>query len=168
MAASRLSMLDRAQTFPRINKLTTNSRSETWMTADASPYSQMEQKRVCYPNLEPWCSRDGERSLGNEHEATIKGLKAKDGSLGLGAELREKWSVKFEGANRRVEGSDTAAVPTIMVVTWDENDREYGAGDEELWTQACKNMMTFLRENGAAYFGVEIVYWDTLDYQVVS
>ncbi|KAI1211682.1 uncharacterized protein F4807DRAFT_458577 [Annulohypoxylon truncatum] len=168
MAAARLSMLDRAQTFPRINKPTARNRSEAWMTADVSPYSRVEQKRVCYPTLEPWCSRDGERSLGKEHADTFKGLKAKDSFLGLGTKMRERWSVKFEGAHRRVSGSDTAEVPTIMVVTWDENDRDYGVEDEELWTQACKDMVTFLRDNGAAYFGVEIIYWDKLDYQVVS
>ncbi|KAI0885531.1 uncharacterized protein GGS22DRAFT_130340 [Annulohypoxylon maeteangense] len=168
MAAARLSMLDRAQTFPRINKPITTNRSEAWMTADVSPYSQVEQKRVCYPALEPWCSRDGERNLGSEHEATIKDLKAKDGFLGLGLKLRERWSIKFEGANRRMEGSETAAVPTIMVVAWDENDRDYEVEDEDLWTQACGDMVTFLRENGVAYFGVEIIYWDKLDYQVVS
>ncbi|KAI1462562.1 hypothetical protein F4805DRAFT_452389 [Annulohypoxylon moriforme] len=168
MAAARLSMLDRAQTFPRVNKPTTKTRSEAWMIADVNPNSQVEQKRVCYPTLEPWCSRDGERNLGSEHDVTIKELKAKDGFLGLGAKLRERWSIKFEGANRRVESSETATVPTIMVVAWDENDRDYGVEDEELWTQACRDMVAFLRDNGAAYFGVEIIYWDKLDYQVVS
>ncbi|KAI1443484.1 hypothetical protein F5Y02DRAFT_203054 [Annulohypoxylon stygium] len=168
MAAARLSMLDRAQTFPRVNKPTARNRSEAWMTADVSPYSWVEQKRVCYPNLEPWRSQDGERSLGSEHEATIKDLKAKDGFLGLGARLREKWSVKFEGAHRRVENSDDASVPTVMVVAWDENDRDYGVEDEGLWKEACREMVAFLRDNGAAYFGVEVIYWDKLDYQVVS
>ncbi|OTA96485.1 hypothetical protein M434DRAFT_374530 [Hypoxylon sp. CO27-5] len=169
MSASGLPMLNRAQTFPlSVNKLTPESRNKAWLTADIIPYSKMEQKRVCYPSLEPWHPRDGKRKLDKELETTIKRLKTRDGFLGSNATLREKWSIKFEAANRRMEGTDMSSVPTIMVVAWDENDRDYSAEDEELWIQACKDIVAFLRDHGAAYFGVEIIYWDRLDYQVVT
>ncbi|OTA70371.1 hypothetical protein K449DRAFT_460149 [Hypoxylon sp. EC38] len=164
-----LPMLNRAQTFPlSVNKLTPESRDKAWLTADIIPYSKTEQKRVCYPSLEPWRPRDGKRKLDKELETTIRRLKTRDGFLGSNATLREKWSIKFEAANRRMEGTDMSSVPTIMVVAWDENDRDYSAEDEELWIQACKDIVAFLRDHGAAYFGVEIIYWDRLDYQVVT
>ncbi|KAI1140521.1 hypothetical protein F5Y05DRAFT_320357 [Hypoxylon sp. FL0543] len=169
MSAIRLPMLNRAQTFPlSIDKPILGSQNKAWTTAEVVPFSRIEQKRVCYPNLELWRPRDGERKLDSGRETAIKELKARDIFLGSSDALREKWSIKFEAANRRMEGSDTFAVPTIMVVAWDENDRDYTAGDEELWIQACKDIVTFLRECGAAYFGVEIIHWDRLDYQVVT
>ncbi|KAI1649097.1 uncharacterized protein F4817DRAFT_41746 [Daldinia loculata] len=162
-------MLQRAQTFPlNIDKLAIGNRNKTWTVAEICPSSNAEQKRVCYPNLEPWAPRDGQRNLSSELEDTIKELRARNGFLGSRESLREKWSIKFEAANRRMEGSNIAAVPTIMVVAWDENDREYSAEDEQLWGEACKDMVNFLRDNGAAYFGVEIIRWDRLDYQVVT
>ncbi|KAI0143887.1 hypothetical protein F4776DRAFT_444184 [Hypoxylon sp. NC0597] len=169
MSAPRLPMLDRAQTFPLcINKPAPESQDKAWLTAEVIPYSRMGQKRVCYPSLESWRPRDGERKLDKQLETTIKGLKAGDGFLGSKATLREKWSIKFEAANRRMEGSDMSSVPTIMVVAWDEDDRDYSTEDEELWMQACRDIVTFLRDHGAPYFGVEIIYWDRLDYQVVT
>ncbi|KAI1104748.1 hypothetical protein F4804DRAFT_176724 [Jackrogersella minutella] len=163
------SMLDRAQTLPiNLDKPVPGSRNQAWTTAKAIPYSRVEQKRVCYPSLEPWRPQDGERYLGNELGATIKELKAKDRSLGLKVKLREKWSIKFEGANRRMEGSSAVVVPTIMVVAWNEDDQDYEADDEALWAEACEDMVAFLRNHGAAYFGVEIIHWDKLDYQVVT
>ncbi|KAI0833137.1 hypothetical protein F5Y06DRAFT_182969 [Hypoxylon sp. FL0890] len=169
MSVIRLPMLDRAQTFPlSISKPALGSQSKAWMITEVVPCSKMEQKRVCYPNLEPWSPRDGERKLDNDLRATIKELKARDAFLGSRNTLREKWSIKFEAAQRRMEGSEVAAVPTIMVVAWDENDRDYSAEDEELWMQACKDVVAFLRDCGAAYFGVEIIHWDKLDYQVVT
>ncbi|KAI0108332.1 hypothetical protein F4814DRAFT_53839 [Daldinia grandis] len=162
-------MLQKAQTFPlNIDKPPTGNRNKTWTIAKICPFSNMEQKRVCYPNLEPWTPRDGQRNLSIELEDTIKELRARDSFLGSKESLREKWSIKFEAANRRMGGFNIAAVPTIMVVAWDENDRKYSAEDEQLWGEACKDMANFLRDNGAAYFGVEIIYWDRLDYQVVT
>ncbi|KAG4221476.1 hypothetical protein PC116_g30048 [Phytophthora cactorum] len=162
-------MLQRAQTFPlSINRPIIAEKNETWKLAEAYPFSKMEQKRVCYPNLAPWTPRDGQRKVSSDLEDTIKELRARDSFLGSKENLRDKWSMKFEAANRRLEGTDTAAAPTIMVVAWDENEREYGTEDERLWKEACKDIVRFLRENGAAYFGVEIIHWDRLDYQVVT
>ncbi|OTB16501.1 hypothetical protein K445DRAFT_316776 [Daldinia sp. EC12] len=162
-------MLQRAQTFPlSINRPIIAEKNETWKIAEAYPFSKMEQKRVCYPNLEPWIPRDGQRKLTSDLEDTIKELRVRDCFLGSKEGLRDKWSMKFEATNRRMGGSDAASVPTIMVVAWDENEREYGPEDEGLWIEACKDIVRFLRENGAAYFGVEIIHWDRLDYQVVT
>ncbi|KAL7623257.1 hypothetical protein AAE478_006938 [Parahypoxylon ruwenzoriense] len=139
-----------------------------YLKAEITPYSEIQQKRVYYPNLEPWSSRDGKRYLSSSLEATIKELETRDKFLGSKAALREKWSISFECANRQMKGSTQASVPTIMVVAWDEGDRGYSIRDEELWTQACKDIVSFLRGNDAAYFGVEVIHWDRLDYQVVA
>ncbi|KAI1389898.1 uncharacterized protein F4822DRAFT_400141 [Hypoxylon trugodes] len=162
-------MLEKAQTFPlNVNRLATLGRKEAWMTTEIKPCPNMEQKRVCYPELELWCPQDGTRNLTGEPEATLKELKGKDGLLGSKPELQEKWSIKFEGAYRRIKGRDTAAVPTIMAVAWNENGRDYSTEDEDLWVQVCKDVVVFLRNNNASYFGVEIIHWDMLDYQVVT
>ncbi|KAI1408467.1 hypothetical protein F5Y13DRAFT_172521 [Hypoxylon sp. FL1857] len=169
MSTAKLPMLERAQTFPLIiNKPTPKNQNKAWTIAEVIPCSRMEQKRVCYPKLEPWRPRDGERKLDTGLEAAIKELKVKNSFLGSSDTFRQKWSIKFESAYRRMESSDRAEVPTIMVVVWDENDRDYSTEDEGLWVQACRDMVAFLRDNGAAYFGVEIIYWDRLDYQVVT
>ncbi|KAI2606275.1 uncharacterized protein GGS25DRAFT_382421 [Hypoxylon fragiforme] len=162
-------MFDRAQTFPlSYRKLAPESRHEEWMVSAATPYSNEEQKRVCYPNLEPWCAQDGERHLNSDLEETIKELRANDKFLGSKVGLQEEWSINFESAYRRLEGSDAANVPTIMLVAWSEDDREYDIDDEDLWIEACREIVTFLRDKNAAYFGVEIIHWDRLDYQVVT
>ncbi|KAI8960972.1 hypothetical protein F5Y11DRAFT_348961 [Daldinia sp. FL1419] len=162
-------MLLKAQTFPLgIDRLAIGDRNETWKSDEARPFSLLDQKRVCYPNLEPWMPQDGQRRLSPELEGVIKGLREKDDFLGTQESLREKWSIKFEAANRRTDGAHATIVPTIMIVAWDENDRGYNTDDEQLWTEACKDIINFLRENGAAYFGVEIIHWDRLDYQVVT
>ncbi|KAI5861264.1 hypothetical protein GGS23DRAFT_598787 [Durotheca rogersii] len=162
-------MLDRAQTFPlRPTKTASERKYEAWMTAEVAPFSEPQQKRVCYPNLAPWRPRDGERQLNGDLEAVVEGLEARYRTLESARALRAKWSVKFEGARRRVEGSEVASVPTIMAVAWNEDDRGYGPEDEEPWAQACRDIVAFLRENDAANYGVEIVHWDQLDYQVVA
>ncbi|KAI1380740.1 hypothetical protein F4677DRAFT_404473 [Hypoxylon crocopeplum] len=161
--------LDKAQTFPlSFHKPPPKNHIEAWMVAEVAPYSRIEQKRVCYPNLEPWRPQDGERHLNCDLEATIKELRTNDEFLGLRETLRENWSIKFERSYRRMEGSDTTVVPTIMVVAWSENDRGYSAVDGELWVKACGNIVMFLRDHDASYFGVEIVHWDMLDYRVVA
>ncbi|KAI1081311.1 hypothetical protein F5B20DRAFT_60350 [Whalleya microplaca] len=162
--------MNKAQTFPLgFNTPVPQNRNEAWMTAaEVAPLAHAHEQRVCYPGLEAWTAQDGERQLSGDLEAAVKALREKDRYLGSKAALREKWSIKFEGASRRVGGSDHASVPTIMVVAWDERDRGFKAEDLELWTQACKDIVLFLREHDAAYFGVEIVHWDKLDYKVVS
>ncbi|KAI1400082.1 hypothetical protein F4819DRAFT_462881 [Hypoxylon fuscum] len=162
-------VLDRAQTFPLSQSTAApKNRQGEWMTAEVTPCSHVEEKRVCYPDLDSWRPQDGERHLSDDLEATVKGLRSEERFLGLKAEIRTKWSIKLEGAYRRIEGSNTASVPTIMVVAWDEDGREYSAKEEELWTQSCKDMVAFLRNHLSSYFGVEIVHWDMLDYRVVA
>ncbi|KAI4862034.1 hypothetical protein F4820DRAFT_37683 [Hypoxylon rubiginosum] len=165
---SLIPTLDKARTFPlSLENTTRENRHEIWISSEVTPYTHSEQKRVCFPNIEPWSPQDGERHLSSDLEALIKGLKARDRFLGLNAEIRKKWSIKFENANRRMEGSNKSSVPTIMVIAWDEDDREYSAADEELWGRSCKDMIMFLRDHDVAYLGVEIIHWDRLDYQVV-
>ncbi|XXH03869.1 hypothetical protein Hte_010275 [Hypoxylon texense] len=96
--------LDKAKTFPLSSDDTPpENRHETWINSEVTPCAQSEQKRVCFPNLEPWSPQDGERHLSSDLEDLIKGLKARDRFLGLKAEIRKKWSLKLENANRRME-----------------------------------------------------------------
>ncbi|KAI0009817.1 hypothetical protein F4779DRAFT_338163 [Xylariaceae sp. FL0662B] len=162
--------MNKAQTFPLgSNEPAPRNRNEAWMTAaEVTPFAHGYQQRVCYPRLEAWTTQDGERQLSGDLAATVRALRERDRFLGSKAALTQKWSVKFEGARRRLGGSDQASVPTIMMVAWDERDRGFENEDLDLWTQACKDIVMFLREHGAAYFAVEIVHWDRLDYKVVN
>ncbi|KAI1778189.1 hypothetical protein F4818DRAFT_405149 [Hypoxylon cercidicola] len=51
---SSIPTLDKTRTFPlSLDNTAPENRHETWMTAEVTPYTQPEQQRVRFPNLEP-------------------------------------------------------------------------------------------------------------------
>lgn len=180
--------MDRANTLPLFNRwgaaaAPLQERVGTWTkTAEVVPHANIEQERVCYPRLAPWSLKeDGPRELSGAAAEKARELKSANRTFGGEAALQgTSWAIHVEMARRRrqrcvVEGSTPDAaeqqqgeggegqkhVPTVMLLVYNK-DGTPSPEDIAIWTRACRDVVTFLRDHDAAYFGVEIIHYKPL------